>query len=75
MNSFDHFVKRELRCRAYLRYVDDMALFSAALECHLTTWNSHPVKIGQTILGQPNASTRITDEMQGITGAHPLGVA
>ena len=28
MNPFDHFVKRELRCPAYLRYVDDMALFS-----------------------------------------------
>jgi hypothetical protein len=28
MNPFDHFVKRELRCPAYLRYVDDFALFS-----------------------------------------------
>lgn len=28
LNPFDHFVKRELRCRAYLRYVDDFALFS-----------------------------------------------
>ncbi len=28
MNPFDHFVKRELRCRGYLRYVDDFALFS-----------------------------------------------
>lgn len=28
LNSFDHFVKRELRCLAYLRYVDDFALFS-----------------------------------------------
>ena len=28
MNPFNHFVKRELRCRAYLRYVDDFALFS-----------------------------------------------
>jgi retron-type reverse transcriptase len=27
MNPFDHFVKRELRCRAYLRYVDDFILF------------------------------------------------
>ena len=24
---FDHFVKRELRCPAYLRYVDDFLLF------------------------------------------------
>lgn len=28
MNPFDWFVKRELGCRAYLRYVDDFALFS-----------------------------------------------
>lgn len=28
MNPFDWFIKRELRCPAYLRYVDDFALFS-----------------------------------------------
>ena len=28
LNPFDHFVTRELRCPAYLRYVDDFALFS-----------------------------------------------
>lgn len=28
LNSFDHFVKRELRCPAYLRYVDDILLFA-----------------------------------------------
>ena len=28
LDPFDHFVKRELRCSAYLRYVDDFALFS-----------------------------------------------
>ena len=27
MNPFDHFVKRELRCQGYLRYVDDFLLF------------------------------------------------
>ncbi len=27
LNSFDQFVKRELGCRAYLRYVDDFLLF------------------------------------------------
>ena len=27
LNPFDHFVKRQLRCPAYLRYVDDFALF------------------------------------------------
>jgi len=28
MNDFDHFIKRELRAKAYLRYVDDFLLFS-----------------------------------------------
>jgi retron-type reverse transcriptase len=27
LNPFDHFVKRELKCAAYLRYVDDLLLF------------------------------------------------
>ncbi|MFN8059103.1 MAG: RNA-directed DNA polymerase [Vicinamibacterales bacterium] len=27
LNPFDHFVTRELRCSAYVRYVDDMLLF------------------------------------------------
>jgi hypothetical protein len=28
LNPFDHFVHRELQCRAYLRYVDDLLLFA-----------------------------------------------
>ncbi len=28
LNPFDHFVKRELRCVAYLRFVDDFVLFA-----------------------------------------------
>jgi len=28
LNSFDHFVTRDLGCRAYLRYVDDFILFA-----------------------------------------------
>jgi hypothetical protein len=28
LDPFDHFVKRELRCTAYVRYVDDMLLFA-----------------------------------------------
>jgi hypothetical protein len=28
LNPFDHFVKRELKCGAYLRYVDDFLLFA-----------------------------------------------
>ena len=28
LNPFDHFVKRELRCQGYVRYVDDFVLFA-----------------------------------------------
>lgn len=28
LNPLDHFIKRELKCRAYVRYVDDFLLFS-----------------------------------------------
>ena len=28
LNPFDHFIKRELRCTGYLRYVDDFLLFA-----------------------------------------------
>lgn len=35
LNPFDHFVKRELRCSAYLRYVDDFLLFAEDKE---TLW-------------------------------------
>jgi hypothetical protein len=28
LNPFDHFIKRQLRCRGYLRFVDDFLLFS-----------------------------------------------
>ncbi len=35
MNPLDQFVQRELRCTAYLRYVDDMALFS---DCKRELW-------------------------------------
>ncbi|MEW5989486.1 MAG: reverse transcriptase domain-containing protein, partial [Chloroflexota bacterium] len=35
LNPFDHFVKRELRCPAYLRYVDDFLLFA---EDKATLW-------------------------------------
>jgi len=28
LNPFDHFVKRELRCQGYVRYVDDMLFFA-----------------------------------------------
>lgn len=37
LNPLDHFIKETLRCPAYLRYVDDFALFSDSKE-ELTVW-------------------------------------
>lgn len=56
LSGFDHFVKEDLRCKQYLRYVDDFALFSddrsyltaasAHLEAYLDTLRLrlHPIK-------------------------------
>lgn len=43
LNPFDHFVKRELRCPAYLRYVDDFALFSNSKR-ELASWRTAVVE-------------------------------
>ena len=39
LNSFDHFIQRELGCRAYLRFVDDFLLFSDDRE-ELWRWHT-----------------------------------
>jgi RNA-directed DNA polymerase len=39
LNPLDHFIKRELRCSAYLRYVDDFLLFSNDKR-QLHTWRA-----------------------------------
>lgn len=39
LNEFDHFVNRELGCRAYLRYVDDFLLFSDS-KTKLNKWRN-----------------------------------
>ncbi len=39
LNRFDHFVRRELKCRAYVRYVDDFLLFGDDLE-QLYAWRA-----------------------------------
>lgn len=43
MNPFDWFIKRELRCNAYLRYVDDFALFSDSKQ-QLYDWKQAIIK-------------------------------
>jgi retron-type reverse transcriptase len=43
LNPFDQFVKRELGCRAYLRYVDDFLLFSNSKR-ELMRWREKVIK-------------------------------
>ena len=43
LNSFDHFVCRELSCKAYLRYVDDFILFSNSKR-ELMYWRSEIIR-------------------------------
>lgn len=43
LSSFDHFVKRELRCAAYIRYVDDFLLF-AHEKAQLWEWHERIVR-------------------------------
>jgi len=61
LNPFDHFVKRELRCRGYVRYVDDVLLFAADKK---TLWAWHEA------LEQRLARLRLTIH----PGAHPRPV-
>jgi hypothetical protein len=58
LNPFDHFVQRELRCRGYVRYVDDGLVF-ADDKCSLWRWREAIV----TRLGR----LRLTIH----SGAHP----
>jgi retron-type reverse transcriptase len=62
LNSFDHFVKRELGCGGYVRYVDDF-LFFADDKCELWGW-LHAIE-------SRLAPLRLTIHV----GAHPRPVA
>lgn len=61
LNPFDHFIKRELRCSAYLRYVDDFVLFADDKK-RLWDW--------RTLLIERLARFRLTVH----AGAHPRPV-
>jgi hypothetical protein len=43
LNGLDHFIKRQLKCRAYIRYVDDMLLFSDDKQ-ELHEWRTHIIE-------------------------------
>jgi hypothetical protein len=43
LNPFDHFVKRRLQCKGYVRYVDDFLLFSNDIE-QLHAWRGRVIR-------------------------------
>ena len=61
LNPFDHFVKRDLRCRGYVRYVDDLLLFA---DDKVTLWRWREAVIDRV------ADLRLTIHR----GAHPRPV-
>jgi hypothetical protein len=66
LNPFDHFVKRELRCPAYLRYVDDFALFSDS-KSELWGWKSAIIeRLSQLRLTLHTESAQVTPCTHGI---------
>ncbi|MEM7119142.1 MAG: RNA-directed DNA polymerase [Chloroflexota bacterium] len=62
LNPFDHFVKRRLRCRGYVRYVDDLLLFANDKK---TLWQWHAA------VRDKLASLRLTIH----PGSHPRPVS
>ena len=48
MNEFDHFVKREMKCTAYIRYVDDFVLFSNDKN-QLANWRNQIIEKMKTL--------------------------
>jgi retron-type reverse transcriptase len=61
LNPFDHFVKRELGCRGYLRFVDDFALFAN---------DKNQLWIWKEAITERLARLRLTTHL----GAHPKPV-
>lgn len=63
LNAFDHFVKRELQCKGYLRYVDDFLLFSNDKNM-LWKWREALVKrlVGLRLTMQPGVHPRPVTE-------------
>ncbi len=66
MNALDQYVKRELRCKAYLRYVDDFLLFSDN-KAQLWAWKAAiREKLAQLRLTMHEASSTVYPVKNGI---------
>jgi retron-type reverse transcriptase len=48
LNELDQYAKRVLKCRAYIRYVDDMVLFSDEKE-QMNQWRADIIQYAQTL--------------------------
>jgi retron-type reverse transcriptase len=66
LNTFDQFVKRELKCAAYLRYVDDFLLFSDDPRTLLAWLGAIQVKMASLRLTLHEESARINAVADGI---------
>lgn len=66
LNAFDHFVKRELNCTAYLRYVDDILLFADEPRLLLDWLGAIQTKMASLRLTIHEESARINATADGI---------
>jgi hypothetical protein len=65
LNPLDHFIKRALHCPAYLRYVDDMALFSNSKR-ELWAWRQAVSERLATLRLVVHPQTQVTPVTHGI---------
>ena len=65
LDPFDHFIKRELRCQAYLRYVDDFALFSDS-KLELWRWKQTIIERLATLRLTAHPQAEVTPVRHGI---------
>jgi retron-type reverse transcriptase len=66
LNELDHFVKRDLKCDAYIRYVDDFVLFSND-KTLLSFWRQKVIeKVAELRLGLHEAAAQIFPTVTGL---------
>ena len=66
MNGFDHYVKRRLKCKRYLRYVDDFVLFSDS-NAELLMWHKEIVSyLDKELALQLRAPTILRSNSEGL---------
>jgi len=67
LNDLDHFIKRDLKCRSYLRYVDDFLLFNSDKR-ELLRWRADLIEFLQSLrLTIHENSAQIRPCFQGLT--------